>query len=344
MRTPDFSQFQKVLERKRPERPTLFEFFLNASLHTKLSGIPVEAQGRWGSSAWCAAAGRAYAAAGYDYATTTASDFNFVAGEHGQEKSISQNEGAVIRDRESFNRYQWMDPAAADYSRLANVGSLLPQGMKAVVFGPGGVLENAIKLCGYENLAMMVLDDPALVGDIFDAIGSRMVEYYRIAGKHKNVGAMISNDDWGFAQQTMFAPEDMRKFVFPWHVKIVKTIHEAGVPAILHSCGNLSAVMDDIIDVIKYDAKHSYEDKIMPVEEAYVKYGSRIAILGGIDVDFVCRSTPAQILDRSRNMLRLADAKGGYALGTGNSVPEYVPQDHYLAMIRAANPGARFVA
>lgn len=178
----------------------------------------------------------------------------------------------------------------------------------------------------------------------FACAGSRMVEYYRIAGKHQHIGAMISNDDWGFVQQTMFAPEDMRKFVFPWHVKIAKTIHEAGVPAILHSCGNLAAVMDDIIDVMKYDAKHSFEDKILPVEEAYVKYGSRIAILGGIDVDFVCRSTPEQIHNRSKRMLQLADLNGGYALGTGNSVPEYVPQEHYLAMIQAANPEARFVA
>jgi uroporphyrinogen decarboxylase len=32
-------------------------------------------------------------------------------------------------------------------------------------------------------------------------------------------------------------------------------------------------------------------------------------------------------------MLAKAEGKGGYALGTGNSVPEYVPYDNYLAMI-----------
>ena len=46
--------------------------------------------------------------------------------------------------------------------------------MKMVIIGPGGVLENAISLCGYENLAMMVLDDPGLAGDVFDAIGARV--------------------------------------------------------------------------------------------------------------------------------------------------------------------------
>jgi uroporphyrinogen decarboxylase len=80
----------------------------------------------------------------------------------------------------------------------------------------------------------------------------------------------------------------MRRLVIPWHREIAKAIHLAGKPAILHSCGQLEHVMDDIIDDIKYDGKHSYEDKILPVEQAYEKWGNRIAILGGIDLDFVC--------------------------------------------------------
>jgi uroporphyrinogen decarboxylase len=32
-------------------------------------------------------------------------------------------------------------------------------------------------------------------------------------------------------------------------------------------------------------------------------------------------------------MLTKTEKKGGYALGTGNSVPEYVPYNNYLAMI-----------
>jgi len=341
MRKLDFAQFKKVLERKAPDRPTLFEFFLNGPMHTRLTGI--RDIGEWGSPQWCRTTAAAYAAAGYDYVTLGASDFGFPAGEHRHEKSISQNDGAVITDRASFNRYQWPDPNAADRTRLDNARQWLPEGLRIVAYGPGGVLENCISLCGYEALAMMVLDDPQLAGDIFDSVGSRLVRYYELAGRC-DVGAMISNDDWGFAQQTMLSPEDMRKFVFPWHKKIVRTIHNAGVPAILHSCGNLEAVMDDVIDVMKYDAKHSYEDKIMPVEEVYEKWGKRIAILGGIDVDFICRSSRQQIQQRCQKMLQQVNRRGGFALGTGNSVPEYIPQDNYLAMIQVANPDAKFVA
>jgi uroporphyrinogen decarboxylase len=34
-------------------------------------------------------------------------------------------------------------------------------------------------------------------------------------------------------------------------------------------------------------------------------------------------------------MIERTAARGGYALGTGNSIPDYVPIENYLAMIRA---------
>ena len=200
----------------------------------------------------------------------------------------------------------------------------------------GGVLENVISLVGYERLCYMIVDEPDLATAIFDEVGQRLVRYYEISAAYDTVGMLMSNDDWGFNTQTMLSVDDMRKYVFPWHKKIVEVIHAAGKPALLHSCGNLSMVMDDVIDYMKYDAKHSYEDNIMPVEEAYERWGSRIAILGGIDVDFICRSTPEEVYNRACTILEKVDNRGGYALGSGNSIPYYVPVENYFAMISAA--------
>ncbi len=74
---------------------------------------------------------------------------------------------------------------------------------------------------------------------------------------------------------------------------------------------------------------------MIPVEEAYERWHDRFAILGGIDVDFVCRSTPEQVYTRCRAMLERTAGRGGYALGTGNSVPSYVPDEQYFAILRA---------
>ncbi|HBC89702.1 MAG TPA: hypothetical protein DCZ94_22410 [Lentisphaeria bacterium] len=333
MREPNFDNMLKVLERKKPSRPTLFEFFLNGPLNERLTGEKLTAP--WGSIGQKKHNMMAYYKAGYDYVTIL-TGFGFKRADVHREKSISLNEGCMISDRKSFEAYPWKKPDDFDYSEIDILAKDLPKGMKFIAYGPGGVLENLISLSGYDNLCFMIADDPGLVQEVVDAIGSRLVRHYEILGQFKSVGAMISNDDWGFKTQPMLSPEDMRKYIVPWHRKIATAIHKSGRPAILHSCGNLETVMDDIIDDIGYDAKHSYEDTIITVEEAYEKWGSRIAILGGIDVDFICRNPPEAVRERSRKMLKRTADRGGYALGSGNSIPEYVPQEGYLAMISAA--------
>lgn len=335
-RNPDFGNLLRVLGREKPQRPTLFEFFMNDDIYESLTQTisynESDTDFRWYRLI------DAFRIAGYDYTTLTGSDFAFPSNRH-QEKgqaSLSLNAGAVIFDRESFDTYSWPDPASFDYSRLERLSKYLPEGMKFIVCGSCGVLENVIELVGYENLCYMTIDDPGLVREIVDSVGSRLVKYYEICSQFDAVGALISNDDWGFNSQTMLSVEEMRKYIIPWHKKIVEVIHESGKPAILHSCGMLDEVMDDITDVIKYNAKHSYEDKILPVEKAYEKYNNRIAILGGLDLDFVCRSTPEEIYNRAVSMLELTASRGGYALGSGNSIPYYIPWENYLAMIAAA--------
>jgi uroporphyrinogen decarboxylase len=63
------------------------------------------------------------------------------------------------------------------------------------------------------------------------------------------------------------------------------------------------------------------------------KYGKRLSLLGGIDVDFLCRSDEKAIRERVRRTLDVCQPGGGYCLGTGNSVTNYIPLDSYLAMV-----------
>ena len=94
--------------------------------------------------------------------------------------------------------------------------------------------------------------------------------------------------------------------------------------------------MDVLTDDLKYDGKHSYEDNIMKVEDAWKEYHDRIAILGGIDVNFIITKSEKDVYRRSREMLELTADEGSFALGTGNSVPEYLPMEKYFTMLRAA--------
>ncbi len=335
MRKPDFDNILAVLARTRPSRPTLFEFFLNNRLYASLAGISGPLP-EGASDDHTRMLIRAFGQAGYDYTVIIGLGFTFPRQTVQTASTISLNDGVQITDRRSFEAFPWPVVDEADYSRLERLPAWLPDGMKGIVPGPGGVLENVIALTGYDNLCYLLADDPALTRDIVDAVGSRLLRHYEIVSAPESVGACISNDDWGFKTQTMLSTEDMRHYIIPWHRRIAAAIHANGKPVVLHSCGNLDSVMDDIIDDIGYEGKHSYEDTILPVEDAYERWGGRIAILGGIDVDFICRHSPADVHARARRMLERSMERGAYALGSGNSIPAYVPDEAYFAMISAA--------
>jgi uroporphyrinogen decarboxylase len=90
--------------------------------------------------------------------------------------------------------------------------------------------------------------------------------------------------------------------------------------------------MEDLIR-LGIDAKHSFEDKIQPVEEVYRQWGERIALIGGVDMDILARGTQEQVCCRTREILDVCGPDGGYALGSGNSVTDYIPTANYLAML-----------
>ena len=91
--------------------------------------------------------------------------------------------------------------------------------------------------------------------------------------------------------------------------------------------------MEDLISDVKIDAKHSFEDTIVPVAEFKRRYGDRIAVLGGVDVNKLCVLNEADLRAYVRKILDECMPGGGYALGTGNSVANYIPVENYLAML-----------
>jgi uroporphyrinogen decarboxylase len=278
----------------------------------------------------------AYQRAGYDYAVLfEPACFTFQVKDRHIDKSVSMNDG-MISDWESFEAFPWPRLENMDFDVLERVEAYLPHGMKIIPSGPGGVEENVIELMGYENLCYQMVDNPDLVKAVFDRVGELICAYYKGLCDYPAVGAIISNDDWGFNTQPLLSPPQMEEYLYPWHRRIVSIIHGAGKPAILHSCGNLyPGIMETIIEDLGYDAKHSYEDNIKPVEEAYEEYTGRIAVLGGIDVDFIISHSEEEVYKRAIALLEQTDGRPGYALGTGNSVPDYIPDSHYLAMIKA---------
>ena len=331
---PDFRNLEQVLQKKKPSRPVFFDFIIGNDKERLLVGDAYKDDTEFDRVVTTI---RAFDSAGYDHSPIIIRGLTFPRREdvshHGETKSL--NSGATIVDRESFTTYPWPDISQCDFTLIKEAGKYLGRNVKFIPFSFDGILENTVGIMGYENLCYLLYDDPDLVADVFYQVGKRIMEYFVSCLDYQEVGAILCNDDWGFNSQTMVPPSILRDHVFPWYRQIVQAAHAKGKYAILHSCGYFDDIIDDIITEMKFDGRHSYEDKIKPVETSYASLFPRIAVMGGIDVDFLARATPDAIKDRSRKLLKLT-SKGGYALGSGNSVPDYIPNENYLAMLQAA--------
>ncbi|MDD3927138.1 MAG: uroporphyrinogen decarboxylase family protein [bacterium] len=240
-----------------------------------------------------------------------------------------------IKDRQSFEGYAWPDAASIDYSEFEELIPVLLEGMK-IIGQRKGIFETVQELVGYQQLCYMILDDPLLVEAVFDRVETLYRAVYQGMAAIEQVGAIVISDDMGFKTQTSISPESLRRFVLPRHKRLVEIVHDAGKPCILHSCGNLASIMEDIIEYVGVDAKHSYEDAILPVMEAKRSYGNRIAVLGGFDLDRLCRSNEQEIRHHTRVLISELGNGGGYAFGSGNSIASFVPPGNYLAMLDEA--------
>lgn len=241
-----------------------------------------------------------------------------------------------IQTWEDFERYPWPKIEDDTFYIHRYICDHLPEGLGFITCHAGGVYEHVSRLMGYTGLCMALYDQPELVRAVADKLGALIQDYNAALLKLDGVSAIFQGDDFGYNNQTLISPDDIRKYFLPWHKAYARQAHEAGRPYFLHSCGKVDEIMEELITDVGIDGKHSFQDEVMPVEECQARWGSRIAWLGGIDVHKLCTLSPEQLRRYVRGKIEACAQDGRFAVGAGNSVTSYVPLENYLTMMDEA--------
>lgn len=256
-------------------------------------------------------------------------------GVHKQRAWADEHRGPIMT-WDDFERYPWPRVEDLDFFALEYIASHLPDGMGLLTCHAGGIFEHVSRLMSLEGICLAVYENPELVQAVADKAGSLLLSYYRQLIGLDNLSALFQGDDMGFRGGTLIGPNEMRKHFLPWHRRFAQTAHNAGVPYFLHSCGNLESIMDDLIEDTGIDAKHSFEDAIIPVADFQARYGARIGVLGGIDINRLTLGSETDVRAHTRFLMETCGPRGRYAIGSGNSIPSYIPVANYLAMVDEA--------
>lgn len=251
---------------------------------------------------------------------------------------VVHEHGGPIQNDVDIENYPWptvesIDPAPYDWAEQH-----MPDGMRGYDLTMQ-VFEALSWLLGYETLFISMVDNPEFIDRVLERVGTTFLDYTRFLCQYESIGVIWGTDDMGHKTGTLVSPDWLREKILPWHQQAAEIAHAAGKEYFLHSCGNIEAVVPDIIDTVKIDAKHSFEDGAIPVTDFFDRYGERVGIIGGLDIDFLSQSSEEAVRAKTREVLEHCHADGGYVLGTGNSVTDYLPTANYLAMLEE---GRRF--
>ena len=253
-----------------------------------------------------------------------------------KQRAWADEHHGAIENWEDFERYPWPTVEKMDFFPFEYLNNHLPEGMGLITCHGGGLFEHLSWIMSLEGLCLALYDTPDLVKAVSDKLGGLMTDFYEHLLDLDKVIAIFQGDDMGFRTGTLTAPSDLRKYGLPWHKRFAAMAHKRGIPYFLHSCGNLESIMEDLIWDVGIDGKHSFEDAIIPVQEFQARYGPRISVLGGVDVNILGASSSEEVGQHTRLLVETCGRRGRYAVGSGNSIPSYIPVSNYLAMIDAA--------
>lgn len=278
---------------------------------------------------------------GYDYVKLQPKiSFHFdrrhaQAGGKQEDRAWVSSAGVLLETMEDFERYTWPRAGEITYERFEEARGVLPDGMK-LIGQYGDIFTTAWELMGFENFSVAIYEEPELIRALFDTIGDLVAGMYDIMAPMDHVGALWYSDDIAYTNGLMVSPEFLREYFFPILGRIGATAAKHGKPLLYHTDGVLYDVLEDIIGA-GVSALHPVEPLAMDIVELKDHVGDRLCLCGNIDVDLLARGTPGQVAALVEKRIGALGGRGGYCLGSSNSVPDYVRVENFLAMVETAD-------
>ncbi|HUV06097.1 MAG TPA: uroporphyrinogen decarboxylase family protein, partial [Spirochaetia bacterium] len=250
---PDYHHILQAARNVRPQRTPLYEHIISELIMETVLNTPFAAleKGDEGDKReYMSQYVRFFEQTGYD----TVSFERLITAIMPDSGALYAHRPGAIRTRQDFEKYPWKDLPDAFFSAYSTdyhlLRELMPPGMKAIG-GPGnGVFECVQDLVGYEPLCYIAVDDPELYSDLFDAVGRVMSAIWeRFLDEFGDIYSVCRfGDDLGFKSSTLLDPDHIRTHMIPQYRRIIQLVHSHGKPFLLHSCGNIFSVMEDLIE------------------------------------------------------------------------------------------------
>lgn len=179
--------------------------------------------------------------------------------------------------------------------------------------------ERLWSLRGMENALTDFYEYPEEVHGLFQKLADFYMRIMERAREEAGTDAIWVTDDIGTQTGPFFSLDIFREFFKPYYKQMIEKAHELGMHFWLHTCGNIELYMEDFIE-IGLDVIHPIQKYTMDYRTITEKYGSRICLLVGFDVQQVIPfGTPEEVRQEVRDLIDIFSRKDGrFMLTMGN--------------------------
>ncbi|TXT67464.1 MAG: Uroporphyrinogen decarboxylase [Promethearchaeota archaeon] len=262
--------------------------------------------------------------------------FESYVDKNGIETVIVGYHGSVINSFEDYESWEQPDPNWE--ARLINfeAGREVQEEMNNRVFSIPAIsalMEVTWESFGLENFSKLFARS-AQIKKVFDDRGKFTLELVKILAEH-DAKIILLWDDYGYKNGLFMSPRNYRKYVFPWIKRICDAAHRMDCKIMLHSDGDLTEILDDIVN--------SGVDVLNPIEPTTAnpdyticnlkeKYGDKLTLSGNISPMLLASGPIQEIISYSKRLIKEIAPGGGFLFGSGHSINPAIPPQHYEAM------------
>lgn len=241
-----------------------------------------------------------------------------------------------LKDALDLDRYPWPNPSDPGLLHTAQQTVLLRDEEYFIAPNLGMCLfERAWSLRGFDALLMDMVERTEWVEDLLDRITEIQLTLAR-----RFIGAGVAGgyfgDDYGAQRSMLFSPRLWRRLMKPRLAKLFAVFADAGLPVILHSDGDIRAILPDLAE-IGLTTLNPVQPEVLDHSWLIQEYGDKLSFYGGVSTQDALPNGSAEDV-RAATLAcarELAREGTGLLLGASHRMQSDIPVRNVEAMLDA---------
>ncbi len=187
---------------------------------------------------------------------------------------------------------------------------------------------------GFEDTLMDCVIEEDFYTELLDRMTELCLAWIKECADIPASGIMMG-DDWGDQRGVLIGPERWRQFYKPRYARIFKAIHDQGKVALMHCCGSVASIMDDIVE-IGLDVIESVQPEAAGMNPYELKreWGDKITFWGCLgSQSTIPFATPTELREEIRRLRSDMSKGGGYILAPAKPLRPETPTENAVALV-----------